>query len=341
MTSFFNDYDELCHPKILENLAKFNGIKYKGYSDDEHVKLAIKYLKRDLKNNNVDIHFVHGGTIVNVLGIILSLRRFEGVLSCDTGHIVNTENGSIESTGHQIIQVRNKDGKVTVEELKKAMDCHSKEYCVSIKLVYISNATELGTVYTRNEIEELSTFCKSNGLYLFMDGARIGTALSSSNSDLKMEDLTKYFDIFSIGGTKNGMLMGEALVIVNNDLKLEARKIIKQKGALLAKGYFFGIQFWTMFEDGLYYRLANHAVEMAKKLSSVFERHKVFLEHSQESNLVFVKMPKELADKLLREVSFEIVHDFCEEMCLTRFATTWNTKEEDICNLEKALNRYQ
>lgn len=338
MINFLNDYDEICHTKILENLSKFNGEKYPGYSTDVHTKNAIDYLKRDLKNDGLDIHFVHGGTIVNVLGLLISLNRYEGIVSCDTGHIVNTENGSIEAVGQQIIQVPNIDGKITVENIQKAIENHSEEYCVEIKVVYISNATEKGTIYSKAEIETLSKFCKQNNLYLFMDGARIGTAMACEESDLKMEDLSKYFDVFSIGGTKNGMLFGEALIIVNDDLKKGIRKIIKQRGALLAKGFLYGIQFETMFEDGLYYENAKKAVNSANRIANIFLENGFELASKQQSNLVFPIVSDEFYNMLSKEVIFE--HHLREgEKNILRFATTWNTSSKDIDELEIIIKK--
>lgn len=337
MTSFYNDYNELCHPAVLKDMVGYCGEKNVGYSEDYHVKNAVSYLKRDLGDESVDIHFVHGGTIVNVLGLLIGLNRFEGVVSADTGHIVNTENGSIEAVGLQIIQTKNRDGKVTVEGIKKALHDHSHEYCVEPKLVYISNATELGTIYKKAELEELSTFCKKNSLYMFMDGARIGTALGSRNNDLTMRDLTKYFDVFSIGGTKNGMLLGEALVIVNPDLKKGTRKLIKQRGALLAKGYIYGIQFETMFKDGLFYKIARHASDMAVELTKVFKSRGVELVADAEANLVFAKLSGNQIEKLSRTIHFQVGDQIGDNLFNTRFATTWATTMEDIDAVDKAF----
>lgn len=340
MISFLNDYNELAHPRILEDMLKIQSRPYVGYGEDELCESATRYIKKALNNNQVDIHFIHGGTAANIVAIQSGLRSFDAVISCDTGHIVGHENGAIEALGHQIIQLPNKDGKLDVDLLKKALEDHKEEYSVNPGLVYISNVSELGTVYRKKELEALSLFCKENALYLYMDGARLATALASEYCDYEFKDLVKYFDIFSIGGTKNGFMFGEALVVVNPELKAFMRKIIKQKGSMLAKGFALGSQFETMFKDGLYFELGAKAISQAKKLGQVFEENSVKLYKRQESNLVFPIFSKDLAKELQKDFLFEKIQDLDEDNTVYRFVARYMTSEDDISLLNQRLEEY-
>ncbi|MFM1525622.1 MULTISPECIES: threonine aldolase family protein [Helcococcus] len=337
MISFLNDYNEVSHPKILEDLQKYQNEKFCGYSKDELVNEAISIIKDNLQNQDVEIHFVHGGTIANVIGLMMSVNRHESVISVNTGHIVNTENASIEAVGHQIVLVNENNGKMTVNEIEKALKSHSHEYNSKPKVVYISNATELGTVYTRSELEELHNYCSEYNLYLFMDGARIANAIMSKYSDLEFSDLPKYLDAFTIGGTKNGFMFGEALVFVNDSLKdIYARMVIKQRGALLAKGFLFGIQFKSMFENGLFFKIAKNAVDMAQKLVSVFEKYNIPIIYRAEANLIFVELTKELHEELSEKFIYQY-DDVDGKRGICRFVTTWNTNESEIVELDRVL----
>ncbi|MFM1541739.1 aminotransferase class I/II-fold pyridoxal phosphate-dependent enzyme [Helcococcus ovis] len=339
MISFLNDYNEVSHPKILDELQKYQNEKFEGYSKDELVQEAISNIKDNLQNHDVEIHFLHGGTIANVIGLMMTMQRHESVISVDTGHIVNTENASIEAIGHQIVLVKEKNGKMTVEEIEKALNSHSYEYNSKPKVVYISNATELGTVYKRDELKKLYEYCKSRNLYLFMDGARIANAIMSKHSDLEFSDLPKYLDVFTIGGTKNGFMFGEAVVFVNEELKnIYARMVIKQRGALLAKGFLYGIQFKTMFENGLFFKIAKNAVDMAQKLVYVFEKYNISTVYNTEANLVFVELDNQIHDKLSEKFMYQ--YDAIDEnKGLCRFVTTWNTNESEIVELDRVLEK--
>lgn len=337
MISFYNDYNELAHPKIMEDLVKFQGEKNVGYSEDYHVATAVKYIKNHLNRQDVDIHFIHGGTLTNIMGLMAMLARHEGVIAADTGHIVGHENGSIEAIGAQIVQVPNKDGKVTVEEVEKALYNNRHEWSVDLKVVYISNATELGTIYTKEELKALHDCCQENDLYLFIDGARMGTAITSYRSDVNLSDVCKYADVFSIGGTKNGMLLGEALVIVNDKFKPSFRRILKQRGGLLAKGYLMGIQFETMFKTNLYFDLASHANLMAEYLAYKLEEKGVELYKRQESNLVFAILSKEQIEKVSGEFKIEVNEAYDDSHMIVRLAMTWATKREEIEAFIEAL----
>jgi len=341
MISFFNDYNELAHPRVLENLTKHQAEPNIGYGNDPHYLNAIKYIKKEIGREDIDIHFIHGGTMVNLIAIKAMLQSYQGVISVDTGHIIGHENGAIEATGHQIFQVPPVNGKITVEAIDKALKTNSKEYSVKLKVVYISNASEIGTIYGKNELKEISDFCKKNDLYIYMDGARLGSALASEHTDLTLADLTEYTDIFTIGGTKNGLLMGEAMVIVNREFSKGIRRIIKQRGAMLAKGFLLGMQFETMFKDGLYFSIAKDAVDMAKYLAETFESNGIELAAKQESNLVFALIPADQARELANNFMFEMNETLEDGRVVTRFVTKWSTTKEEIDKLAEALKGFK
>lgn len=341
MISFYNDYNEIGHPELINEFVKLQDEKFVGYSMDRECDKAKSILKKKLDDENLHIHFIHAGTMANILGLLFSTKRYESVIAANTGHIINTENGAIEATGLQVIQVPETNGKVTVDGIEFVMGSHSPEYSSKPAVVYISNATELGTVYTKKELEDLHNCCKKNGLYLFMDGARIGSAIESKKSDLEFSDLPKLTDIFTIGGNKNGFIFGEALIIANEDLKHNyERKLIKQKGALLAKGFLLGIQFRKMFEENLFFDNAKHAVNMANRLSKIFTDNSIDLVSETESNLVFVNLPIKLHEKLEKKYKYEPM-SFSERHVKCRFVCTWNTKEEELNTFEEDVINLQ
>lgn len=241
MYSFRNDYSEGAYPEILKRLSEENKKQHLGYGEDEICKEAKKRVHQKLKNDECDIHFLVGGTQTNLTVISSALRPFEAVITVDSGHINVHETGAIEATGHKVIVVKGKDGKITPDGIHQAVKIHTDEHMVKPKMVYISNATEIGTIYTKKELEEIRKVCDEYKLYLFMDGARLGAALTSSENDLRFEDLCTYCDVFYIGGTKNGALFGEAIVIVSDKLKSDFRYMIKQRGGMLAKGWLIGV----------------------------------------------------------------------------------------------------
>ncbi len=241
--SFYNDYSEGAHQKILDLISTTNLVQEAGYGMDSISQDAIELIKQSIGNSSVDIHFIPGGTQANLTIIAAMLRPYEGVIAARTAHINVHEAGAIEATGHKVIDVETKDGKLTSELIKIGLNEWTDEHTVKAAAVFISNATELGTIYNESELKAISEFCKANGLFLYMDGARLASGLMSSASDLDLTKITKYVDIYYIGGTKNGALIGEAIVIVNDKLKQNFRYHLKQRGALLAKGKLLGIQF--------------------------------------------------------------------------------------------------
>lgn len=337
MISFLNDYNEVGRPEVLEDLIELKNNKYLGYSNDKLVEEASQLIKDALNDQDVQIHFVQGGTISNVLSLMFALDRHQAVVACDTGHIVNTENGSIEALGNQVVLVPNVDGKVTIKHLQDALDKHTAEHTSEISVVYISNASEKGTIYKKKELEDLREFCDNNNLYLFCDGARIGPATVSKYSDVKFDEYTKYFDLFYLGGTKNGIMFGEALIIKNKDLQGNyQRKLIKQRGALLAKGFLYGSQFKTMFKDGLYFKVAKEAVSNAEYLVDQLKKIGYETTFKTETNLVFLNIEKELNEKLKDE--FEYSNSPNKDGTIgIRLVATWNTSKEDIDKLIQAM----
>ncbi|HBW38604.1 MAG TPA: threonine aldolase, partial [Desulfosporosinus sp.] len=257
MYSFKNDYSEGAHPRILNSLMESNFEQVEGYGEDGYTQQAVELLKQRIGRNDIDIHLLSGGTQTNLTAISAFLRPHEAVISANTGHILVHETGAIEATGHKVISIEVTNGKLNDSHIKAALDSHTDEHMVKPKLVYISNPTEIGSIYNKAELEQISRFCKENNLYLFMDGARLGSALCSEESNLDLSDLATLVDAFYIGGTKNGALMGEALVICRDSLKEDFRFYMKQKGALLAKGRLLGIQFLELFRDNLYFDLAK------------------------------------------------------------------------------------
>lgn len=330
MYSFKNDYSEGADPRILNALIKSNLEQVDGYGEDHYSIEAAELLKNKIKLNNVDIHFLSGGTQTNLIAISAFLRPHEAAIAANTGHIFTHETGSIEATGHKVISVEVNNGKLSTNHIKSALDMHTDEHMVKPKLVYISNPTEVGSIYSKAELQQLSGFCKENNLILFMDGARLGSALCSKDNDLELSDIPKLTDAFYIGGTKNGALFGEALVICKDSLKEDFRFHMKQKGALLAKGRVLGIQFLELFKDDLYFDLAKHANKMADLLRNNIESIGYeFLTYSP-SNQIFPIFPNKIIEKLQEKYSFLVWSKIDNNSSSVRLVTSWATKEDAV-----------
>ncbi len=329
--SFKNDYGEGCHDKILKALSYTNLETQDGYGDDEYSKRAKELIKKKLNSKDSEIYFVSGGTQANLIVISSILKPYESVISADSGHINVHEAGSIEATGHKINTVRCSDGKLRVEDIETVLSEHKEApHVVKPKMVYISNSTELGTIYKMDELLKLSNFCKKNGLYLFMDGARLGSALCSKDNDVPMEDLAKLLDIFYIGGTKNGALLGEAIVINNDKLKKDFAYNLKQKGALMSKGRVLGLQFATLFEDNLFFDLATHANLMAQKIAKTVQKCGFKFLCEPQTNQIFPILPNILIEKLEKKYSFYVWEKINKEFSAVRIVTSWATKESAV-----------
>lgn len=328
--SFLNDYSEGGHQNILDALLSSNLEQLEGYGEDKYSLSAAEKIKKKLNCPNADIHFVTGGTQANLLCISSFLKPYESVIAVQTAHIEVHEAGAIEFTGHKINTYLGENGKISPEQIQYAVDFHYDEHMVVPRLVFISNSTELGTVYTKNELENISKICKKNNLYLYIDGARLGAAMLSKNNDLKFEDLCKYADAFYIGGTKNGALIGEAIVIINPELKSYFRYNMKQKGALPAKGRLLGIQFDVLFSDNLFFDLANHANKMAQKLANGLKAKGYSFFAEPITNQIFPILPNEIIQKLSKHFEFYVWSKFDENNSVLRLVCSWATKEEAV-----------
>lgn len=327
--SFKNDYSEGCHPNILEALIKTNLSQQNGYGYDDYSDQARELIQQKMNHHDADIHFVSGGTQANLLVISSILRPHESVVSAETGHIFTNETGAIEATGHKVHGLITEDGKLKPEYIQSVLDTHTnKPHQVKQKLVYISNSTEVGTIYTKKELQELSDFCKANNLYLFMDGARLGQALTSEINDLTLEDIARLTDVFYLGGTKNGALLGEAIVITNDKLKEEFGFHIKQKGAMLAKGRLLGIQFLELMKDDLYFDLAKHSNVQAMKIKSAFQKKGFEFLSDTFTNQIFPILNNSQIEKLSENFDFYVWKKIDEESSAIRLITSWATPDE-------------
>ena len=329
--SFLNDYSEGAHPKILEALVSSNMVQQTPYGDDNYSNKAKNLIKNKIGNQNVDVFLVSGGTQANLIIISAALKPHESVISANTGHITIREAGAIEATGHKINSVVSSSGKLTKEDVVEVLKEHDfGAHVVKPKLVYISNATEIGTIYTKPELKELSIFCKKNDLYLFLDGARLGSALTASNNDLMLSDIASLTDIFTIGGTKNGTLIGEAIVINNDKLKEDFPFHIKQRGAMLSKGRILGVQFLELFKDDLFFDLAEHSNIMAFKISEAIKENGYKMSADSTSNQIFPILPNQLITELEKKFEFYKWSKINNEFTVLRLVTSWATEESKV-----------
>ncbi len=329
MYNFRNDYSEGAHPAILDKLIATNLVQQPGYGEDEYSIQAKELLRNKLNNAQAAIYFVSGGTQTNLLVIAALLKIHEAVISASTGHIFVHETGAIESVGHRVITVDTTDGKLRPEAIQQVLKEYSlRPHMVKPKMVYISNSTEIGTIYSRSELQALSAYCKANDLFLFMDGARLGHALTAENNDLTLADIAQFTDVFYIGGTKNGALLGEAIVFNNNDTTPEFDYVLKQKGALLAKGRLLGIQFLELFKDNLYFELAAHANNMAMKITSAIKEKGYSFLTDSTTNQLFPILPKTVIEALSKKYLFYEWKSIDEQHSAIRLITSWATSEQ-------------
>jgi threonine aldolase len=339
MYSFLNDYSEGAHPRILNRLVETNTSQQLGYGGDEYVRNAKQLIFEKLENSEARIYFVSGGTQANLLVISSLLRPHEAVISAATGHIYTHEAGAIEATGHRIIAVESADGKLQKADIKQVLNEYTlRPHVVKPKLVYISNTTELGTVYTSKELETLYQYCQSKDLILYIDGARLGHAMTSQKGPLTLADFAKNCDAFYIGGTKNGALLGEAIVFNKKDLAPEFDYALKMRGALLSKGRLLGIQFLTLFEDNLYIDLARHANQMTWKLADGLKERGIQFLTAPESNQVFPILPNECLPKLREDFLFYDWKSVNNELTAIRLITSWATEDAHISSFLKKVD---
>jgi threonine aldolase len=333
--SFNNDYSTSAHPIVLQAISALNQDNFIGYGVDNITLKAAKTIKELVGNPNSSVHFLVGGTQTNLTFIASVLRPIDAVIAVDSSHIYVHETGAVEANGNKILITPGRDGKIVIEEIAKILKTHSDEHMVNPKLVFISNATELGTTYNREDLIKLSSFCKKHNLYLFVDGARLANALAATN--LTLSDLGKYCDAFYLGGTKNGLLFGEALVINNPMLAKDFRFNIKQKGGLLAKGFLLGAQYNAIMKDQLYLKLADHANAMGQLIKKALIKNKYFLFSASNTNQIFVKLSNSLIKKLEKDFIFSIWSSVDAKYSIVRFVTSYATTKEEVAALIKAL----
>ena len=344
MIRFECDYTQGAHPRIIEALARTNMEQTKGYGEDEYCESARKLIKEKCECPDADVHFLVGGTQTNMTVIASVLRPHQGVISADSGHISVHETGAIESTGHKVLAIPSEDGKLTAAQImemcQEHIDDESFEHIVQPGMVYISNPTENGTLYTKAELIAISEVCHKYGLPLFLDGARLGYGLMAEGNDITLSDLAKCCDVFYIGGTKVGALFGEAVVITNNSLKKDFRYIIKQKGGMLAKGRLLGIQFEELFKDDLYMEISAHADRLAMKIRKAFEDRNIPFAYESVTNQQFPILTYEQAKILSEKYSFSMNEaELKKGPAKVRFCTSWATSESDVDELLEDIGK--
>lgn len=328
---FINDYSEGAHTEILKRLQETNEQAQEGYGEDLHTKQAKEEIKRLLgENHSSEVHLVSGGTQANLTTLGAMLRPFESVIAPESAHIAVHETGAIEATGHKINTIPTEDGKITPADILEVLEEHEDEHMVLPRVIYISNTTEVGTCYTKKELQELRAFADEQGLKIYLDGARIGSALMTKSNDLTLKDLAALTDAFYIGGTKNGALLGEAIVLNSPELQKNFRYAIKQRGGLMAKGRILGIQFTTLFEGDLFFQLAGHGNEMADRLrEGIREEGYKFLAET-ESNQLFPILPERLIEELEKKYVFYRWKKIDNHHTALRLVTSWATKKEKV-----------
>lgn len=334
MNLFHNDYSEGCHPKVLEKLVQTNMEQTPGYGEDCHCGNAAEAIRRLCGREDLTVHFLVGGTQANLTVIASALRPHQGALGADSAHINVHETGAVEATGHKVLWLPSREGKITAQQVEAYVKAHyedsSFEHIVQPKLVYISSPTEWGTLYSKAELEDLSRVCKENGLYLFLDGARLGYGLMAEGNDVTLSDLARLCDVFYIGGTKVGALFGEAVVIGNPVLAEDFRYIIKQKGGMLAKGRLLGVQFGALFEDNLYFEISSHADRLANRLRDKFSELGFSFFMPPQTNQLFPVLPGKVRDALRGKYTFVEMDWVDEDRRVCRFCTSWATKAENV-----------
>ena len=340
MISFECDYNTGCHPKVLARLCETNLTPMPGYGTDDFCESARRKILDACECPAGDVHFLVGGTQTNAIVISSLLRRYEGVIAADTGHIAVHEAGAIEFTGHKVLTLPEHDGKIDPAELKAYLrnfhDDANHDHCVFPGMVYISHPTEYGTLYTKAELTSIHDVCQEYHIPLFMDGARLGYGLASRETDVTLPDLAELTDVFYIGGTKVGALCGEAVVFPK---KAPAHFVtmVKQQGALLAKGRLLGVQFDVLFTDDLYMEISRHAIDMTEKLKAMFAAKGYRFFRESPTNQQFIVLTDAEAARLAEQVRFSFWERVDEKHIAVRFAASWSTTEADILALSEIL----
>lgn len=334
MLSFESDYCEGAHEKILQRLIDTNMEKLSGYGDDKYCERAKLKIRKACKCPQADIYFLVGGTQTNSTVIDSLLYQYEGVVAASTGHVSIHEAGAIEFTGHKVLEIPHRYGKIEADTLKSYLQTfyadENHEHMIFPGMVYISHPTEYGTLYTKEELVSISAVCKEYKIPLYLDGARMGYGLMSKNTDVTLPVIAECCDVFYVGGTKVGALCGEAVIFTKSNTPKHFMTIIKQHGALLAKGRLLGVQFDTLFTDNLYFKISKHAIEMAELLKQGFQRKGYSFYLESQTNQQFIILENKKMKQLQKKVSFSFWEKADDNHTVVRFATSWATKKEDV-----------
>lgn len=330
-----NDYCYISHPLVLKRLNDLGSEFNAGYGLDKHCERAKNLILKLCDSPSSDVHFLTGGTITNKVMISHILKPFEAVISVDSGHINVHETGTIEQSGHKILTVENNQGKIDLEKVKVLLEEHNNFHMVKPKMIYISNPTEFGTIYSLEEIKNIYEFCQKNSLYFFIDGARLGCGLTCEENDVYLKDLARFTDCFYIGGTKNGAMLGEALVVNNQELNKDLKFSIKHYGGLYAKSFITGVQFEVLFENNLFFEIGRRQNQLANKLKNALRSLGIVLFNENPTNQVFAYFNEEHANKILKVIDCEI---FIKEhnKIIIRFVTNFFNTESEI---DQAINQ--
>ena len=342
MICFINDYSEGAHPRVMQALQDTNLDTTPGYGKDPYCAAAADRLREVFACQDADVHFLVGGTQTNLVAAAAFLRPWEAMIALNTGHVSVHETGAIEATGHKVFAVPAVDGKITPAAIRRAVMEHRtgvEEHMVLPRMVYLSDSTELGSIYTRAELEAVRETCRELGLLLYLDGARIAAALTAEGNDLRPEDFPRLCDAFCVGGTKNALLFGEALIIVNDDLKPFVRNVIKQRGGMLAKGRLLGVQFEALFRDELWLETARHANREAQRLAAGLRKLGVEFYLDSPTNQIFPVFPAETVADLRRIFAFDLIARLDDGREVIRFCTSWATPPENVDFLLEAVKR--
>lgn len=337
MIQFQCDYSEGAHEAILKKIVDTNMEQTVGYGADPYTDQAKTLIRSLCEAPDADVHFLVGGTQTNLTVISAALRPYQGVVCPETGHIHAHETGAVESCGHKILVLKGKDGKITAAQIEELYQAHisdeDHEHMVQPGMVYLSQPTEMGTIYTKAELTEIYRICRKNSLYLFIDGARLGYGLMACDSDLTLKELAHLCDVFYIGGTKMGALFGEAVVINHPALKKDFRYLIKQKGGMLAKGRLLGIQFLALLEDGLYWRLGQEADRKAEQIQAALREKGISFLSESHTNQIFPVLPDDLYERLREKYQFHFQKRVDSGHCAVRICTSWATRQENVDHL--------
>ena len=343
MISFTCDYNEGAHPAILERLLKTNFIQEPGYGEDSFSEDAKRLIREAIGHEEASVFFLVGGTQTNSTVIDAVIPHYGAVMAVDTGHIAVHESGAVELSGHKVITLPSHNGKMNAGELRTYLETFYGDaawpHMAHPDMVYISFPTEYGTLYSKAELSELQAICHEYRMKFFIDGARLGYGLASPEADVTLKDIANLCDVFYIGGTKVGALCGEAVVFPGGDAPEHFSTIVKQHGALLAKGRLLGIQFQTLFTDGLYMQISRHAIEMARRLKDIFASRGIPFYIDSPTNQQFPILTKEQMDALEGKALFEIWAKLPDGRYVTRFCTSWCTTDVWLQELDAIMNR--